>query len=87
MLKRRPRHFVNKSLTSSSSTGMLTFACPFCEEEIDVPITEERYDNYLSGKLVIQDLFPELTPSQREAIQTGICDSCWGSSLTDDADN
>jgi hypothetical protein len=69
---------------------MLTFACPFCEEEIDVPITKEKYDNYIENletMPVIQDHFPELTPSQREAIQTGICDSCWGSRLTDDADN
>jgi hypothetical protein len=26
---------------------------------------------------LIQDAFPNFTPSQREFIMTGICDKCW----------
>lgn len=44
--------------------------------ELDLPITTEQYDRWQSGVL-IQYAFPNLTPSQREFIKTGITDDDW----------
>ena len=44
--------------------------------EMDLPITTEQYDRWQSGVL-IQYAFPDLTPTQREFIKTGIMDWPW----------
>ena len=43
---------------------------------IDLPITEEQFIAWRNGTL-IQDAMPELTPSQREFILTGITEEEW----------
>lgn len=44
--------------------------------EIDLPITEEQLQKYQNGEL-IQRAFSNLTPDQREFIQTGITAEEW----------
>lgn len=43
---------------------------------LDLPITEDQIEMWESGAKV-QDAFPNLTPSQREFILTGITDDEW----------
>jgi hypothetical protein len=46
--------------------------------EVDVMLTEEQYQRYLlwrEGPLLIQDALPELSPSTREMLMTGLCDA------------
>lgn len=53
--------------------------CPFCPEDKKTRImrvNETAYLNWRNGML-IQDAFPDLTPADREALITGICDKCW----------
>ena len=61
---------------------MLTFnrMCPICGNHHSIVVDKDEYIKgsklYRSG-LKIQDAFPRFTPSQREFLLTGICDSCW----------
>jgi len=43
---------------------------------MELPITEEQMRRYDEGAL-IQVAFPNLTPSQREFIQTGLTEEAW----------
>jgi hypothetical protein len=44
---------------------------------MDLNITAQQWQDYLQGVGCIQDIFPNLTPSQREFIKTGITDEEW----------
>jgi hypothetical protein len=56
--------------------------CPSCQRERseEFNYTDQefriRWDRWSQGAHV-HDAFPELSVRQREAMQTGICDSCW----------
>jgi hypothetical protein len=43
---------------------------------MDLPVTEEQIETWQNGGL-IQDVFPELTPDEREFIKTGITSDEW----------
>jgi hypothetical protein len=45
----------------------------------DLPITEEQYNQWLSGESLIQDIMPKLPAEDREFIKTGIIDEEWTS--------
>ena len=42
-------------------------------------MTEEQYHAYQSGQGLIQEIFPHYSASDREFLQTGICDEEWES--------
>ena len=44
---------------------------------LDLPVTQEQLDAYAKGNIMIQDAFPNLTPDQREFIQTGYTAEEW----------
>ena len=44
---------------------------------MSLPITVEQLDNYYLKGMLIQDAFPNLLPSQREFIKTGITAKEW----------
>jgi len=46
------------------------------ERTQDIPVTQEQLNEWESGTL-IQKVMPELTPSQREFIMTGMIDEEW----------
>ena len=47
---------------------------------LDIPVTKKQYERfknrYYTGEY-IQDIFPDLTSSQREFLMTGIIDETW----------
>lgn len=47
------------------------------EHEMDLPVTQEQWDRWQSGKELIQDVFPDLTPAQREFLMTGSTQEEW----------
>lgn len=47
------------------------------EHEMEIPITEEQLNEYYRSTLCIQDVFPHLTPEQREFIKTGTTSEEW----------
>jgi hypothetical protein len=52
---------------------------------LDLNITEEQVSDWMGGTLV-QDAFPQLTPSEREFIVTGILDSEWNDMFGEEID-
>lgn len=44
---------------------------------MDLPITTDQVLAYLSGRVLLQDAFPQLTPAQREFYKTGITPDEW----------
>lgn len=53
---------------------------------MDLPINEDQITEYLRGAL-IQDAFPNLTPSQREFILSGITPEEWDAAFGDNDDD
>lgn len=55
--------------------------CPICKKKHTMTIVDKddsfikNYNKWKDGALV-QDAFPNFTPSQREFLITGICDKC-----------
>ena len=45
---------------------------------VDLNVTQKQLDDYKNG-LLLQDAFPNLSPSEREFIKSGITDSEWES--------
>ena len=45
--------------------------------EMDLDITQEQIDVYNSGASYIQDIFPNLSPAEREFIKTGYTEADW----------
>jgi len=50
---------------------------------MDLPITHDQLLLWHSGEF-IQNVFPDLTPSQREFLMTGITEEEWQKYMTDD---
>lgn len=44
---------------------------------IEIDVTKEQIEKYESGGHLIQDVFPELSPTEREFIKTGITPKEW----------
>jgi len=40
-------------------------------------VTQEQLDGYYNYGLLLQDAFPNLSPSEREFIKTGVTDEEW----------
>ena len=49
----------------------------------DLDITQEQYDDWISG-MCIQEAMPNLSPSEREFLKTGLDDDDWDSLFGDD---
>ena len=60
----------------------ITRTCPCCGLERSVTVTREAWIRWQEGAM-IQDAFPTLTASEREILQTGICDPCWDATFDD----
>lgn len=56
----------------------LHIKCHICEEITVIKVREQDYDLYLSPRRPhIQDIFPYLTPAERELLISQTCDKCW----------
>lgn len=44
---------------------------------MDLPITQEQLTRYYNGEDLIQNIFPDLLPEQREFLMTGITPKEW----------
>lgn len=48
-----------------------------CSHVMNIPVTEEQLDDWVTNGIPIQDAMPELTDDQREFIMTGITPDEW----------
>ena len=44
---------------------------------MELDVTQEQLDRYDFGEDLVQDIFPNLTPSEREILITGITPNDW----------
>lgn len=62
--------------------SIVTATCPFCKKQSSFKVKSgilESASYAIEHGAHIQDALPQLTPSQRELLMTGICDECWDS--------
>lgn len=52
--------------------------CPMCGKysEKTLNVTREQMKKYYNGKDLIQNIFPDLSASEREFLKSGYCDEC-----------
>lgn len=55
--------------------------------EMWLPVTQEQLDRYYTGQELIQDIFPNLNPDQREFIMTGITPDEWSNTFLEEDDD
>lgn len=51
--------------------------CVRCKKEYLYQVTPEQYSRWTSGKGLIQDIFPDWKPEDREMLISQICPKCW----------
>lgn len=73
------RKKVEENPPSKKKTKEIDIRCPLCNELNTIVTDEEKYLRWESGNENVQDIFPELSPSEREVLITGICGMCWSS--------
>ena len=54
----------------------LVRTCPMCRSTHWMKVNGEKYGKYAYGNALIQEVFPDLTPHEREFIKTGYCPEC-----------
>ena len=61
----------------------ITKISPFTgiEHTMDIDVSQEQWDQYAEGTILIQHCFPKLTPDEREFIKTGITPEEWDTYL------
>jgi hypothetical protein len=67
----------------SGFTNELIIRCVDCKKEILLPCTKEQYIEYrkIPREKAIRDIFPEMSPENREAFISGMCSECQKSFL------
>lgn len=59
-------------------TAKVQAECPLCGDKRTLEAIDfNALHNWVTGGSLIQRAFPNLSASDREALQTGICDDCW----------
>ena len=52
--------------------NVVAITCPFCGEDYAVEVDLAQYEAWQNGKL-IQNAMPDLTPTEREQLISGLC--------------
>jgi len=54
--------------------------------EMDLDVTQEQLDAYTNGQGLVQQIFPDLTPGEREFIKTGYTEADWAAMFPPEED-
>lgn len=65
---------------------MTIVQCRWCHEKFEIPTTPEQMERWEKGEL-IQRVFPELTPDQRELLISQTCGDCWDATFAGDEED
>ena len=55
--------------------NVVAITCPFCGEDYAVEVDLAQYEAWQNGAL-IQNAMPDLTPTEREQLISGLCPKC-----------
>ena len=53
----------------------VSIICPFCGKDYAVEVNLTQYEAWQNGEL-IQNAIPDLTPTEREQLISGLCPKC-----------
>lgn len=53
--------------------------CKFCQSTFVVSVDIDAYERWNNGEGYIQDLMPDMSPSERELLISQTCDECFDS--------
>jgi hypothetical protein len=56
----------------------LEVTCPSCDSKRTLSVDFNSLHHWVTGSVLVQRAFPDLSDTDREALITGICDTCWG---------
>ena len=63
---------------SKERNAVIRVRCCVCDKVHELKVVEEDAMEYFSpNRRFIQDLFPYLTPSERELLVSNMCGECW----------
>lgn len=63
----------------------LKVQCRMCNMVVIIPVKEEDYKKFISpNRPHIQDIFPYLTPAERELLLSRTCQACWDKMFPDE---
>ena len=54
----------------------ITSRCPFCGRYTHIMVDHEQYERCIFDKALIQDVFPNLSATDRETLISGMCPEC-----------
>ena len=58
--------------------------CRHCKKTFELKVRFEDYVEYLTpNRKHIQDIFPYLTPAERELLISNTCEECWNEMFAD----
>lgn len=62
--------------------------CVSCGKTHTIYVNREDYEEYYNSehRRYIQDIFPYLTPQERELLISGVCPQCWENIFSEDED-
>jgi len=63
-----------KSVNNGAAT--IEVVCPFCGSVTTLSVNYDALKSWIDGSAKIQDVMPDVDPSTRELLISGICKSC-----------
>ena len=75
--KTNPPENLQLELPEDSKYIEFKITCPHCGKVSELHVLKEHYLNWRDKGMLIDVAMPELTPSQRELLLSGICPKCW----------
>lgn len=74
-------------MTTKERNVTLMVKCTICNTNYKLKVAEEDYIEYTRpNRRHIQDIFPYLTPSERELLISHTCEECWNKMFGDEED-
>lgn len=67
-----------------AENGNVGIECPHCHRVIELPLKERELLAWNPNETYVQTQFPQLTPSQREMLLSGLCEECWNEIFNDE---
>jgi hypothetical protein len=64
-------------MTQIPETVRVVGKCPLCKKDWHIDVDTHNYAMWRNNMCLIQDAFPDMGPSDRELLISGICNDCW----------
>ena len=80
-----PKEYLDMRERRANRTKTVVMDCVCCGKEVVLKVNPKDYAEYLSpNRRHIQDIFPYLTPWEREIFISQLCEDCWADLFNDD---